>query len=499
MASYLSRQRCTACLRGDPDGVHTCWTWPDHLNTLSLYATEVALGRIPRLLVHAPPRHGKSDLLSKWLPTWFLEWHQHFRIILCSYETTIATRWGRRVRNNIVDFQDELSVRVSNDSSAANDWSTTEGGGMKSAGVGGAITGEGAHLLLVDDPVKNWEQAASSTFRDTIWDWWLTTALTRLEPKAGVIVDMTRWHVDDLAGRILANEDDEEDWVVLTMPAIAEENDQMGRKPGEPLWKERYGLDALQRIQSRSQYTWHSLYQQRPPDLTGKRVYEQYTARNKSDGVELSDDLPLQLSIDFNIDPGMHGVIGQHDVDADMLIARKVIHAKDMDVRKMIDAMMKWIRTAYRRFRWSELQVFGDASGRGRWFGTGQSAWQIVKEKLDEHEVPYRFRLSRANPAVANRVETMNSALCDVLGKVHYLMHPDCEPLEDDFTKLKWDNGEISKKDRNRSHPSDAEGYRVFRVRPIRKLDVGVGLVGTSGSASVAAFGRPVKTTLYRR
>jgi hypothetical protein len=462
-----------------------------------MYAVEVALGRIPRLLVHAPPRHGKSDLLSKWLPTWFLEWQQHQRVILCSYEANIAMRWGRRVRNNIVDFEDDLSVRVAQDSAAANDWSTTEGGGMKTAGVGGAITGEGANLLLLDDPIKNWEQAASSTFRDMLWDWWVTTAMTRLEPKAGVIVDMTRWHVDDLAGRIYENEEDEEDWVVLTLPALAEEGDVLGRAVGEPLWKERYDADALRKIQSRSHYTWHSLYQQRPPDLTGKRVYEQYSARNKTEEVELTDDLPLDLSIDFNIDPGMHGVVGQYDPDADIVTARKVVHARDMDVRQMIDEFVRWVTKTYRRFRWSVLNVYGDASGRSRWAGNGQSAWMVVREKLEEHAIPYRLKLRRANPAVADRVETMNAALCDVLGKVHYFVHEtDCKPLLEDFTKLKWDNGEISKKDRNRSHPSDAEGYRIHHVRPIRKLVQTEGIVGTA--SAVAAPSR-MKATLHRR
>lgn len=465
-----------------------------------MYLTEVALGTIPRLLVHAPPRHGKSELIGRRFPTWFFEWFPHLRIILCSYQAKIASRWGRRVRNDIVDYEDDLSVRIAQDSSAADDWSTTEGGGMKTAGVGGAITGEGANVLLLDDPYKNWEQASSQVYRDTLWDWWVTTAMTRLEPKAGVIVDLTRWHTDDLASRIVNNEDDEEDWVILSMPAIAGENDQLGRKKGEPLWKERFDIPDLEKIMSRSHYTWHSLYQQTPIDLTGKKVYGEYTEANK-DEVELSDELPLDLSIDFNIVPGMHGVIGQHDKDGDLFTARHVVHDRDMDVRRMIDDMMKLIRQKYRKFRWPLLRVFGDASGRSRWSGTGESAWHIVREKLVEHKLPYKFLLRAANPPVADRVEAFNAALHDVRGKVHYLVHPDCVPLISDFEQLKWENGEISKKDRNRSHPSDAEGYRVHRLRPIHRIRQTVGRVGSANSdgATIAPTGINVKTTLYRR
>jgi hypothetical protein len=499
MARYLTSQRCTGCVNGSTDPhEHRCWQWPHHLDVLSLYLAEVAAGTIPRLLVHAPPRHGKSELISRRFPLWFLEWQQHQRVILCSYQAKIASRWGRRVRNDIVEFEDDLTVRIAQDSSAADDWSTTEGGGMKTAGVGGPITGEGANVLIVDDPYKNWEQAASQVYRDTLWDWWVTTAMTRLEPKAGVVLDMTKWHSDDLSSRIIENEEDEEDWVVLSMPAIAEENDQLGRKVGEPLWKERYDVPDLQKIMGRSHYTWHSLYQQRPPDLTGKRVYGEYTGRNL-DEIELTDELPLDLSIDFNIDPGMHGVLGQHDTDLDLLTARHVIHERDMNVRQMIDAMAKLIRTRYRKFRWPTLRVFGDASGRGRWEGTGESAWQIVKQKLEEHKIPHRFLLRANNPPVADRVEAMNAALCDVLGKVHYLIHPDCVPLIEDFTKLKWENGEIGKKDRKRSHPSDAEGYRIHRVRPIYKLRQTIGKVGSADGTGLAAVGAHVKTTLYRR
>jgi predicted phage terminase large subunit-like protein len=154
-------------------------------------------------------------------------------------------------------------VRLSDDSTAANRWHTPEGGGMTTAGAGGALTGRGADLLIIDDPHKNAEEAYSAVHRERTWEWWTTTALTRLEPGAAVIVVGTRWHEDDLIGRILAHEG--EAWKVLRFPALAEEADPLGRAPGEALWPERYDVAALDRTRRGvGERAWEGLYQQRP-------------------------------------------------------------------------------------------------------------------------------------------------------------------------------------------------------------------------------------------
>jgi predicted phage terminase large subunit-like protein len=242
---------------------------PAHLAALSLALARAAMGRCPRLMVSMPPQHGKSNLVSRWFPVWLLDRWPERQVILASYEAGFAAEWGRAVRNAIAEHQAALRVRLSDDSTAADRWRTTAEGGMVTAGVGGPITGRGADILIVDDPVKNDEEARSRTYRDRAWEWWLRVAYTRLRPGAAAVLVMTRWHQDDLAGRILAGA--EEPWEVLAFPAIAEEGDPLARPPGTALWPERYPIEDLQRIKREiGSQAFACLYQQHPsPDEGG--------------------------------------------------------------------------------------------------------------------------------------------------------------------------------------------------------------------------------------
>ncbi len=150
---------------------------------------------------------------------------------------------------------------------------------MVTAGVGGPITGKGANLLIVDDPVKNQEEAFSETYREKAWEWWRSTAYTRLEPAGAAILVMTRWHKDDLAGRIIKEmENGGEKWEVICLPAIAtEDNDPVGRFQGEALWPTRYNLEALAQIkQAIGSRVWNALYQQNPTAAEGKLFQRQW-------------------------------------------------------------------------------------------------------------------------------------------------------------------------------------------------------------------------------
>lgn len=196
--------------------------WAEHIDFLGKKIAHTARGHSPRLIVAMPPRHGKSHLVSLFTPVWFLENFPHKKIILCSYEAEFAASWGRKVRDLIKEKQDLLRVRISESSSAAHSWETNQKGGMFTAGVGGPVTGKGADLLLVDDPIKNAEEAHSETYREKLWDWWVSTAYTRLEPGGAAIVMHTRWHEDDLAGRLIKNMNDGgEPWEVLTIPGLS--------------------------------------------------------------------------------------------------------------------------------------------------------------------------------------------------------------------------------------------------------------------------------------
>jgi len=206
-------------------------------------------------------------LCSHHFPAWFLGTNPDKQVILCSYQADFAAQFGRKARDTLAEYGEQLfGIKVRTDSKAADRWGIENHiGGMQTAGAGGPITGKGADLLIVDDPFKNWQEANSQLIRDRLWDWWGSTARTRLEPGAAALVIHTRWHPDDLIGRLIKaqEEEDGEKWRIVNFPAI---NDL-----GEALWPERYDVDALMRLKRsiRSEYIWEALYQQRPTPREG--------------------------------------------------------------------------------------------------------------------------------------------------------------------------------------------------------------------------------------
>jgi predicted phage terminase large subunit-like protein len=225
------------------------------------------------IVVTAPPRHGKSTVTSLYLPAWYLGTFPERRVILASYEAEFAAGWGLRTRQLLEEHGPSLyGVRVDDSSRAASRWDLyRRPGGMITAGVGGPITGRGAHLLIIDDPLKNAEQASSPTIREKQWEWWLSTARTRLEPGAVVVVVMTRWHEADLAGRLLEASLNGGDPVIeVRLPALAERGDQLGREAGEALWPQRFHRDYLERTREvQGAYWFSAMYQGRPTPEKG--------------------------------------------------------------------------------------------------------------------------------------------------------------------------------------------------------------------------------------
>ena len=252
------------------------WKLFPHLAAVNRLLLHVAAGALRRLIVMLPPRHGKSELVSRFVPAWFLGNHPTKRVILAGYEHEFAASWGRKARDLLAEYGPSVfGARIHDQVAAANRWETTAGGGMTTAGVGGPITGRGADLLILDDPIKNAEEARSVSQREKVWDWYKSTAYTRLEPRGSVILVMTRWHRDDLAGRLLDAEGDR--WKVLRFPAIAEKEDQLGRQPGEALWPERYPVAKLHEIKSTIEaYWWSCLYQQSPTAEGGTEWPDNY-------------------------------------------------------------------------------------------------------------------------------------------------------------------------------------------------------------------------------
>jgi len=243
---------------------HGVWKHAMHLDYISQKLVELEKRNVRRILVSLGPRHGKSLLIDTYLPAWWLARHPRDKVILVGYNETFARQWGADCRDLVIEYGDNLNLRVHPDRTAANDWSLTSGGGMICVGYGGSLMGKGADLMVLDDVVKSAEEADSQVYRDKMWEWFQSSALTRLQPNGCIVGVMTRWHQDDLFGRIIDNYGDQ--WEIINIPSLAEENDVLGRAPGDPLWPEFHTDDPTYEIRknSMSPYWWSALHQGRP-------------------------------------------------------------------------------------------------------------------------------------------------------------------------------------------------------------------------------------------
>ncbi|MEQ4489684.1 MAG: phage terminase large subunit [Dehalococcoides mccartyi] len=246
-------------------------------------------GEIKRLMVFMPPQNGKSELVSRRLPAFILGQFPDDSIIATSYGADLASMMNRDVQRIIdgdqypVLFPDTKlfgeNVRTVSQGAYLRNSDIFEvvghKGYYKSAGIGGSITGIGCIWGIIDDPIKNRAEAESITYRNSIWDWYTSTFQTRLRKDARILLTMTRWHEDDLAGRLLklaSSDPAAEQWTVVCFPAIADGQlmDCDPRKAGEPLWPERYSLETLLKTKATAGgYGWESLYQQRPSSPSG--------------------------------------------------------------------------------------------------------------------------------------------------------------------------------------------------------------------------------------
>lgn len=257
---------------------YAAFQWPGyrdaaHHRLIARKLEAVERGDVRRLMINMPPRHGKSMLASEFFPAWYLGRNPDHYVIAATYAQELADDFGRKVRNQIADpsFQaifpgvglksDSTSSRRFHLTQPLDSFSTGQNGAYFAVGVGGPLTGRGAHLLLIDDPVKNREEADSELIRKKTKDWYTSSAFTRLMPNARIVIIQTRWHEDDLSGWLLAEHADE-GWDVLTLPALSD--------AGEALWPEQYDAETLQTISRMvGSRDWSALYQQRPSPEEG--------------------------------------------------------------------------------------------------------------------------------------------------------------------------------------------------------------------------------------
>lgn len=274
---------------------HPSYKTPPHIRLLAEKLEAVERGEITRLIINMPPRHGKTELASKIFPAWFMGRNPDKFVISTTYAQELADDYGRAVRDKIRDEQfGEVfqGVKLSQTSQSAKRFALSTGGVYFAVGVGGPITGRGAHLALIDDPIKGREEADSEAQRRTIIEWYRSVLYTRLMPGASAIIIInTRWHEEDLAGWVQI-EQEHEGWEVLSMPALAdptpEEPDLIGREKGEALWPESYPVEDLMRIRKAvGSREWNALYQQRPTADEGnifKRAWWKWWEQRDAEG-----------------------------------------------------------------------------------------------------------------------------------------------------------------------------------------------------------------------
>ncbi len=250
----------------------------EHCDLLADVLQRVANGEIKRLLVQLPPRHSKSEMVSRLFSSYYLKKNPSHFVGISSYSAELSYTLSRASRENYL----ESGGTVKDDVASVKHWETPQGGGVWSAGVGGSITGKGFHLGIIDDPIKNAEEAASDLIREKQREWYSSTFYTRAEPNAAIIIIQTRWHEDDLTGFLLSEEtgDTPEGWHIVCLPALSDELplfpssceivEDFRETHGLALCPERYDEIKLNQIKSRiGSYHFDSLYQQSPTSKQG--------------------------------------------------------------------------------------------------------------------------------------------------------------------------------------------------------------------------------------
>ena len=297
----LARRNLLAFVLRYEHEYHAGWVHKVIAAELMHFSEQVARKEAPRLMITMPPRHGKSMLASQYWPAWHLGNYPNHEFINTSYAQSLQMDFSRKIQE-LVKSEDyhhlfgNLGVTKKNE--AVERWSLYNydekrrtGGGILAAGVGGPITGRGAHIFLIDDPVKNRDEAESPTIRETAKSWYSSTAYTRLAPGAGIVVIQTRWHDDDLSGHLLSKmreaekemqtsggewPEDADRWRTVDFPAMAV-SDEKYRKKGEALHPERYDLKALRKIKrTLAPRDWAALYQQNPQVEEGAYFQKNY-------------------------------------------------------------------------------------------------------------------------------------------------------------------------------------------------------------------------------
>lgn len=277
---------------------------PPHLQKIDEAVVNAAAGTGPRrVLISMPPQEGKSERAAHYTPLWLLRANPDLRIAIVSYEDEAAKRWGRFIRDDIDRF--DLGLRIREDVKAAGRWYIDghKGSVFCTSAPLGALTGQPVDVLIIDDPVKGPAEADSPANRKALWNWWLAVARARLGPGAIVIVIMTRWHPEDLGGQLVDAEGDVADggkWLVIRIPALAEADDPIGRKPGQwlPSARGRTTEEWEEIHAGQIDRWWNAMYQGRPTPPEGAVWQHAWIDDHRRRSVQVPDLVRVAVMVD---------------------------------------------------------------------------------------------------------------------------------------------------------------------------------------------------------
>lgn len=285
-----------------------------HHDAIARVIEEVEKGNIPFLILTMPPRHGKSEQVSRRLPAWYAGRHPDQNIVVATYNDDFAMDFGKDVRSIMTSPQYKQvfpNVHLRRGGAASDRLQSDKGGLLSFVGRGGSLTGRGAHLLIIDDLIKDDKEAQSQAIRDQAWSWFTKVALSRRMGKKLVIMTFTRWHADDPIGRLTDPENPHyvrelaEKIKIISLPALAEDDDPLGRAPGEPLWPDgpdQFDAAFLREQQLIDPLGFAALYQQRPSLLDGD-MFKRENVRFYRSG-DLPDELRIYCSSDHAVATG---------------------------------------------------------------------------------------------------------------------------------------------------------------------------------------------------
>lgn len=489
------------------------WNNEFHQQIISdaIVAADNGTGKL-HLCVSMPPQYGKSELITRRTPEWYLGKYPKRKVGIGGYGATFAEDWGRKIRDDIDKHSELLGFTLKEDSKSASLFHTDQGGEVWTAGIKSGATGRGAHLLIMDDPIKNSGQANSPTYREDLWLEWQRVFASRVQDGGIILVVMTRWHPDDLAGRLLGESKDENGnvygdpstWGEIRLPAIWDSPTpitytfgtlgepgyaEWTRNQGDVLCPNRFSKESVEeRKASVDTNTWLCMYQQQPNSLA-KRGLVYYTF---DEDIHVGDcardnNQHFWLSCDFNRTP-MSWCYGQYnDSLGPMTFLTNIINTQievldeisidESNVPEACEAFLTRFVALHAGYKLPIIHLYGDAAGKAESHaGADLSSWTIIKRAFRAHGVQFIDHVPSKDPFIIERVNAVNNALKSANGSVHVKVDPKCKKLIQDFNKVTWrrdSSGQSTGKlDPGPSgawtHQSDAFGYFAYTKFAIR-------------------------------